>query len=96
MIDREILCLLFDYYGELLTEKQQEYFKDYYFDNLTLSELSENYGVTRNAIHKAIKEVEEKLVYYEEKLKLLEKNKKIKKIISNLSDDLQEKIIKLI
>ena len=30
---------LFDYYGELLTEKQQEYFKYYYFDNLSLSEI---------------------------------------------------------
>ena len=33
---------LYDYYGELLTDKQKEYFEDYYFDNLTLAEISEN------------------------------------------------------
>lgn len=89
----ETLCILFDYYGELLTEKQQQYFKDYYFDNLTLSELSENYEVSRNAIHKTLKEAEEKLKFYEEKLNLLEKRNKIKKIIT---DDNLNKIIDLI
>ena len=88
-----ILCELFDYYGELLTEKQQQYFKDYYFDNLTLSELSENYDVSRNAIHKTLKEAEEKLNFYESKLNLLNKKEKIKKIID--SDNL-DKIIDLI
>ena len=90
------LTNLFDYYGELLTDKQQAYFKYYYFDNLTLSEISENYNISRNAIHKSLKEIEEKLLYYEEKLKLYEKNIKIKKIIANLDDDLKNKIIELI
>ena len=50
------LINLFDYYGELLTPKQQAYFKDYYFNNLTLSEIAENENVSRNAIHKQIKD----------------------------------------
>jgi len=87
------LCSLFDYYGELLTDKQQQYFKDYYFDNFTLSELSENYCISRNAIHKTLKEAEEKLKFYEDKLKLLEKKEKIKKIIK---EDELDKIIDLI
>ena len=96
-MEKEILLItLFDYYGELLTEKQKNYFKDYYFDNLSLSEMSENYNISRNAIHKNIKETLEKLKYYEEKLKLFEKSEKIKKIITNLDDDLKEKIIGLI
>ena len=38
-MEKEIyLTILFDYYGELLTEKQQTYFKNYYFDNLSLAE----------------------------------------------------------
>ena len=37
-----LLTILYDYYGVLLTEKQQNYFKDYYFNNLSLSEISEN------------------------------------------------------
>ena len=96
MDNQVLLSILYDYYGELLTDKQQNYFKDYYFDNLTLSEISENYNISRNAIHKSLKEIEEKLLYYEEKLKLYVKNIKIKKIIANLDDDLKNKIIELI
>lgn len=90
------LCSLFDYYGELLTDKQKKCFKDYYFDNLTLSELSENYQISRNAVHKTIKEVEEKLQFYEQKLLLFDKANKIKKIISTLDDDLKNQIIEYI
>ncbi len=96
MENQILLCNLFDYYSELLTDKQKQYFKDYYFDNLSLSELSENYDVSRNAIHKTLKDAEEKLFYYEEKLRLLEKNKKIKKIISKLDDNLKNEILDLI
>lgn len=96
MDNQVLLNILYDYYGELLTDKQKNYFKDYYFDNLTLSEISENYNISRNAIHKSLKEIEEKLLYYEEKLKLYDKNIKIKKIIANLDDDLKNKIIELI
>lgn len=96
MENREYICTLFDYYGNLLTDKQIEYFQDYYFDNLTLGEISENNDISRNAVHKTIKEAEEKLVFYEDKLKLCEKSKEIKKIITNLDDDLQNQIKELI
>ena len=46
---------LYDIYNSLLTDKQKLYFEDYYFNNLSLSEMSENYEVSRNAIHKQIK-----------------------------------------
>ena len=91
------LILLYDYYGELLTEKQKAYFEDYYFNNLSLSEISENEEVSRNAIHKQLKEVEEKLVNYEEKLGIIKRNEKIEKLIKNLSDEeLKNKIIELL
>ena len=96
MDNQVLLNILYDYYGELLTDKQRNYFKDYYFDNLTLSEISENYHISRNAIHKSLKEIVEKLLYYEEKLKLYEKNNKIKNIIADLDDDIKSKIIDLI
>ena len=41
MENQVLLCILYDYYGELLTDKQKQYFKDYYFENLSLSEMSE-------------------------------------------------------
>ena len=67
---------LYDYYKDLFTEKQQEYFEDYYFNNLSLAEIAENYGVSRNAIHNQLKIIEDKLEEYEQKLKLYEKKKR--------------------
>lgn len=74
---------LFDYYGELLTLKQKEYFKFYYFDNLSLSEIAEENNVSRNAVSKTLKEVKEKLDSYESILKLYSNKNKIKEIISS-------------
>ena len=97
MEDREYLIILYDYYGELLSDKQREYFEEYYFDNLSLSEISENDGKSRNAIHKSIKGSSSKLYEYEEKLKLYEKKQRLDNIIdkiedSNLKDMLKELI----
>lgn len=83
---------LFDYYGELFTDKQKEYFVDYCFNNLTLQEIADNNKVSRNAVHKNIKEVEEKLDYYESKLHLHSNRKKIEDIISDLDSDIKKKI----
>lgn len=96
MDNRIYLINLYDYYGELLTEKQQNYFEDYYFNNYSLAEISENYNVSRNAIFKQLKEVVNKLSNYEEKLGLYEKSLKIKTIISDLDDKIKEEIEKLI
>ena len=87
---------LFDYYGDLFTEKQKDYFKDYYFNNLTLQEIADNNNVSRNAVHKNIKEIVSRLDYYEEKLKLYSNKKKIEKLIENLDLELKEKIKELI
>lgn len=92
MEEQVYLCRLYDYYGVLLTEKQQNYFESYYFDNLTLQEISENANVTRNAIHKSLKEVLEKLKEYESKLHLLEKRDKLDDILSTLDKKLKEQI----
>lgn len=72
---------LFDYYGNLLSEKEIEYFKDYYFENLSLQEIADNRNVSRNAVSKSLKNTKEKLDYYESNLKLLSKKEKIKKIL---------------
>lgn len=64
------LTNLYDYYKELLTDKQRSYFEDYYFENLTMEEIAENNNITRNAVSKSLMEVKEKLEYYEEKLSL--------------------------
>ena len=88
--------ILFDYYGELFTDKQKEYFTDYYFNNLTLQEIADNNNVSRNAVHKNIKDILQKLDYYEEKLKLYNNKLKIQELIKNIDVDIKNKIEELI
>ena len=78
---------LYDLYSSLLTEKQRNYFEDYYFNNLSFSEMAENYKVSRNAVFKQLHIVTNKLEEYEKKLGLFKKNKKIENIIEKISDE---------
>ncbi len=96
MDNRIYLINLYDYYSELLTEKQREYFEYYYFDNQSLAEISENLKVSRNAVHNRLKETTNKLEFYEEKLELYKKSKQIKELIEKLDKNLQNKIKELI
>lgn len=88
---------LYDLYGDLLTDKQKEYFEDYYFNNLSFSEMAENYDVSRNAIFKQIHIVTDKLQEYEDKLHLLSKKNKLIEIIDKVNDNsIKEDLEKLI
>lgn len=87
---------LYDYYGSLLTDKQREYFEDYYFNDLSLAEIAEKLNVSRNAAHGQIKNVIEKLDYYEESLKLYEKQLKIMKILDKVDMKIKKEIEELI
>ena len=86
MEDRDYLIILYDYYGEVFGDQQRKYLEDYYFNNLSLGEISDNLGVSRNAIYKVIKNMEEKLYFYEEKLGMYSKNIKINDIIRKIDD----------
>lgn len=97
MDNRDYLIILYDYYGELLNEKQREYFELYYFDNLSLGEISENLDVSRNAVHKTIKLVVDKLLFYEDKLKVYYKSNKLLKIVNDINDiNLKNSIIEIL
>ena len=87
------LTILYDYYESLLKEDDRIYFKDYYFSNLSLSEISENYKVSRTAVHKRIKKIEDALLDYESKLKLYEKEQKILSILGNKEKEEVKKIL---
>ena len=87
---------LYDLYGELLTDKQRKYFEDYYFDNMSFSEMAEDYDMSRNAAFKQIHIVVDKLKEYESKLHLKEKRDKIGKIIESLDSDIKKRIEELI
>jgi predicted DNA-binding protein YlxM (UPF0122 family) len=77
---------LFDYYGSLFTETQRNYFIAYYFDNLLMEEIASNYQISKNAISKTLKEVKEKLDYYESNLHLYENKAKVQNILKNNPD----------
>ncbi|MBR6136919.1 MAG: DNA-binding protein [Bacilli bacterium] len=81
---------LYDLYGELLTDKQRKYFEDYYFHNLSFSEMAENYNVSRNAAFKQIHIVLDKLEEYERILQLKKKREKIRDLVKDA--DLLKKI----
>lgn len=88
---------LYDCYQKLLTEKQRNYFEDYYFSNLSLGEMSENYHISRNAIYKQLQITKKRLVEYEEKLRLYEKKEKITNLVEKVSDsELKTKLEELI
>lgn len=85
-MDRIYLIDLYDIYGDLLDDKKRLYFEYYYFDNLSLGEISENLNISRNAVHKSLKIAEDKLKFYEDKLKLYKKRIELNKIICSISD----------
>ena len=78
---------LFDIYGKLLTLKEQDSFRDYYQEDLSLAEIAEIKNISRAAVQKTIKNVLEKLGYYEDILGVLKKNNEIKKILENLDNE---------
>ncbi len=67
---------LYDFYKDLLTTKQRDYFQKYYFDDLSLSEIAEHYHISRNAIYDQLQKVYLSLEKYEEKLGLLDRYQK--------------------
>ena len=67
------LIMLFDFYGELLTQAQKTMFDYYYNDDLSLAEIAENTGITRQGVRDSIKCAEETLQGYENKLGLAAK-----------------------
>lgn len=64
--------VLLDFYGQLLTEKQRLYLVDYYREDLSLGEIAEIHGISRQAVYDQLKRSESILLKYEERLKLVE------------------------
>lgn len=85
--------MLLDCYGELLTEHQRNTMELYYCEDLSLSEISEPLGITRQAVRDLIKRTEQLLLEYEEKLGFAERLNKMKGCFSRigkLADTLED------
>lgn len=83
------ISMLSQMYGKLLTEKQKEYIDYYYNEDLSLAEIAQNEGITRQGVRDIIKKGEKKLFEYEEKLmfmkRMLNQEKRIEKALSELT-----------
>ena len=96
LIKREYHISLFDIYKELLTEKQQEYFILYYYEDYTLSEIADSKSVSRNAVFDQIKKVINIIETYEEKLKIYSKTSELENFSNKLSSELKTELLSII
>ena len=76
--------LLYDFYGELLTDHQKQIYEDAVFNDLSLSELAQERGISRQGVHDIIKRCDKALDEYEEKLQLVHKFLETKKMVQEI------------
>lgn len=76
---------LYDFYGELLTEHQRMIYEDVVFHDLSLSEIAQEQGISRQGVHDLVKRCDKLLAGYEQKLHLLERFQRIKEKIEQIN-----------
>ena len=74
----EVINVLLDFYGDMLTDKQRAFIEYYYFDDLSLAEIAENEGITRQGVRDAIKRAEGQLFEMEERLGLAKRFEEVR------------------
>ena len=81
------ISLLFDCYGDLLNDKQREIFDCYYNEDFSLSEVAENFGITRQGVRDFVKRTEQQLLEFEEQLGLFKKTEELKVLSKKAQKD---------
>ena len=79
-------ALLYDFYGELLTDHQQEIYEQFVLEDLSLSEIAESAGISRQGVHDLIKRCNKLLEGYEAKLHLVEKFLSVKQKVLEINE----------
>lgn len=96
---------LLDFYGDVLTDRKKEALDSYYNNDMSLSEIADDMGISRQGVRDIIKKSEEELLFYEERLGLAKKFDEAQKHArraleicekENLSDSLKEEIALLL
>ena len=77
--------LLYDFYGELLTDHQRSVYEDVVFHDMSLSEIADEQGISRQGVHDLIKRCDKILSGYEEKLKLISKFQKTREMVEEIN-----------
>lgn len=88
MKEREYIENLYETYKGLLTQRERDYFENYYFEDYNLQEIADNYEVSKSYVGKFINSILEKLNNYEEVLKIYDKLSKIKNTIKYMDDEI--------
>lgn len=84
------LSLLYDFYGELLTRHQKSIYEDYFFNNIGLSEIAEERGTSRQAVHDMVKRCEKLLQGYEDRLHLVERFINTKDMVKQVKEEVNK------
>jgi predicted DNA-binding protein YlxM (UPF0122 family) len=84
------MSLLADFYGELLSERQAEVFRYYYEDNLSLTEIAELLGVSKQAVSGMLKKTRDSLERFESELGLIVKHKQFVGVIAKIDERIKE------
>lgn len=83
-------ALLYDFYGELLTEHQRSVYEDAVYNDMSLGEIAQEYGISRQGVHDLIKRCDKILQDYEEKLQLVSKFTSAKEKIDRITEQVNE------
>lgn len=84
------ISLLYDFYGQLLTKRQKEVMELYHGENLSLSEIAEEFSISRQGVHDSLKSAEKSLVEYENKLGLVARFQKTRQAIEKIDRAIDE------
>jgi predicted DNA-binding protein YlxM (UPF0122 family) len=84
------VVLLADFYGEMLTDNQRKFIEYYYSDDLSLSEIAQNEGITRQGVRDAVKRAETQLYDMEKKLGFAERTRKITEALDVVMENIEE------
>ena len=87
-------ALLYDFYGELLTSHQKEIYEQFVLEDLSLSEIAEDAGISRQGVHDLIKRCNKTLEGYEAKLHLVEKFLSIKEKVHRMNELLEKEDVR--
>ena len=91
MFEKDLsLSLLYDLYAPLLSEKKRGVFEGYFLSDLSLAEIAEDTGTSRQAVRDLIARTKAELLDYEEKIGLLQKRKELSSLCDALSDASRE------
>ena len=88
------MALLYDFYGDVLTDRQKEFYDLYYNEDLSLAEIAENYGITRQGVRDVIVRAEGILTELEDKTGIIRRFHKMQEQLQSV-DDAMDQIVQM-